>query len=169
MDALSALFWGDWRRFELLLVRVQASLVMRQRDQETLEFIAQFEPDAFEDEEGQEALVERVQEMQDPKASIHACLELFERHPDADFGMPGPIVHFLESFFGRGYEAQLLLSTARCPTSHTVWMLHRVARGCDRPERAERYFDELRRIAKLEGEPGAQARDFLQGGGDEHE
>ena len=40
--------------------------------------------------------------------------------------MPGPIVHFMESYYKKGYEDELLKSVKRKPTQHTVWMLNRV-------------------------------------------
>ncbi|SCY73364.1 hypothetical protein [Butyrivibrio sp. INlla14] len=40
--------------------------------------------------------------------------------------MPGPIVHFLESYYRNGYEGELLLSLKRKPTEHTAWMANRI-------------------------------------------
>lgn len=61
-----------------------------------------------------------------------------ETHPAADFGTPGPLVHFLETFYGRGYEEKLVESLARRPTNHTVWMLNRIINGVDGSEK--QYF-----------------------------
>ena len=43
--------------------------------------------------------------------------------------MPGPLVHFAERFYRKGYEAELTASLARRPTSHTAWMMNRVING----------------------------------------
>lgn len=52
--------------------------------------------------------------------------EIMENNPELDYGMPGPIVHFMESYYRKGYEELLLKSVKNVPTSHTVWMLNRV-------------------------------------------
>ncbi|MBQ4220938.1 MAG: hypothetical protein II666_15450 [Butyrivibrio sp.] len=49
-----------------------------------------------------------------------------ENNPNIDYGMPGPIVHFMESYYKKGYEDELLKSVKRKPTQHTVWMLNRI-------------------------------------------
>ena len=68
-----------------------------------------------------------------------------ERHPLTDFGRPGPIVHFVERFYKKGYEEELLLSLKRMPTLHTVWMLNRLINGTDQ---AEVYLGLLKEISE---------------------
>jgi hypothetical protein len=53
-----------------------------------------------------------------------ALLALLERHPQADFGAPGPLVHALEG--QPGYPAQLASSLERQPTELTAWMANRL-------------------------------------------
>jgi len=53
-----------------------------------------------------------------------ALLALIERHPDADFGTPGPLVHALES--QPGYPTLLAASLERQPTELTAWMANRL-------------------------------------------
>ncbi len=62
---------------------------------------------------------------------MDTLFSILESNPDEDFGMPGQIVHFLESFYKNGYEEKLLESLQRKPTSHTVWMLNRVINGSE--------------------------------------
>lgn len=57
---------------------------------------------------------------------IRPILELMENYPELDYGMPGPLVHFMEAFYGNGYEDLLLYSIHRKPTMHTLWMANRV-------------------------------------------
>jgi hypothetical protein len=52
-----------------------------------------------------------------------AVFALLERHPQADFGTPGPLVHALESL--PGYPALLADSLERQPTELTAWMANR--------------------------------------------
>ena len=77
--------------------------------------------------------------------SVQPLLRLMERHPLTDFGSPGPIVHFVERFYKKGYEEELLLSLKRMPTLHTVWMLNRLINGI---EQAEVYLDLLKEISE---------------------
>lgn len=67
--------------------------------------------------------------------AIEPILQLIEKYPDADFGMPGPLVHFVELFSEKGYEEKLVESIKRCPTQHTVWMLNRVINGVEGEEK----------------------------------
>ena len=77
--------------------------------------------------------------------SVQPLLRLMERHPLTDFGSPGPIVHFVERFYKKGYEEELLLSLKRMPTLHTVWMLNRLINGTDQ---AEVYLELLKEISE---------------------
>jgi hypothetical protein len=60
----------------------------------------------------------------DSIAKVRVAFEFLEQHPDAAFGNPGPVVHFIEEC--RGYEAELDASIARCPTPAGVTMLQRI-------------------------------------------
>src|SRR5205814_292678 len=51
-------------------------------------------------------------------------LALMERHPQADFGSPGPLVHVLEG--QPGYPEQLAASLERQPTELSAWMANRL-------------------------------------------
>jgi hypothetical protein len=61
--------------------------------------------------------------------TVVEILRFMEANPDADFGSPGPLVHFVEEFQGHGYETALVESINRQAASHTVWMLNRVING----------------------------------------
>ena len=89
--------------------------------------------------------MEEMEENYNQLDSVQLLLRLMERHPLADFGSPGPIVHFVERFYKKGYEEELLLSLKRMPTLHTVWMLHRLINGTDQ---AEVYLDLLKEISE---------------------
>lgn len=72
----------------------------------------------------------------DPQAfsAIDPILQFMETNPRLDYGTPGPLVHFVERFYGRGYEAKLIDSINRRPTLPTVWMLNRIINGTRQPE-----------------------------------
>ena len=67
-------------------------------------------------------------------ASVKPLLQLMERNPLNHFGDPGAIVHFVETFYKKGYEEELVDSIKRKPALHTVWMLNRLINGADNKE-----------------------------------
>ena len=69
---------------------------------------------------------------------VEPVLRFMEEHPAIDFGMPGALVHFVERFYGKGYEEKLIESVQRKPTSVTVWMLNRIINGTKPPDVRQR-------------------------------
>ncbi len=63
----------------------------------------------------------------EPEA-IAAVFRFFEGHPEADHGMPGPLVSLLEKQRGQ-YERELTESVARSPVPSTLWMVNRILNG----------------------------------------
>ena len=116
---------------------------------ETLNSIIQKMEAGMQDNEGFETVMmdcmEEIEENYNQLDSVQPLLRLMERHPLTDFGSPGPIVHFVERFYKKGYEEELLLSLKRMPTLHTVWMLNRLINGTDQ---AEVYLDLLKDISE---------------------
>ena len=53
---------------------------------------------------------------------------IMEKHPLDDFGMPGAMFHFIESYYP-DYLPLLIRSVQRSPAMHTVWMLNRCING----------------------------------------
>jgi hypothetical protein len=85
-----------------------------------------------------------------------ALLALLERHPQADFGTPGPLVQALES--QPGYPELLAGSLERQPTELTAWMANRLLNSkLPRDERTEW----LKRLTVVTSHPqaGASVRD----------
>ena len=73
-----------------------------------------------------------IEELEQSGAGIEAVepiLRFMEEHPLLELGVPGSLVHFVETFADERYEPLLLASLRRRPTSHTVWMLNRVING----------------------------------------
>lgn len=77
--------------------------------------------------------------------SVQPLLQLMERNPLTYFGSPGEIVHFVETFYKKGYEEKLISSLKRMPTVHTIWMLHRIINVTDNPEY---YLNLLKQISE---------------------
>jgi hypothetical protein len=69
--------------------------------------------------------------------SVEPILRFMEEHPTLDYGMPGPLVHFIEGFYLKGYEEKLIESVSRKPTMMTVWMLNRVLNGTEEPAKRQ--------------------------------
>ena len=116
---------------------------------ETLNSIIQKMEAGMQDNEEFETVMmdcmEEIEENYNQLDSVQPLLRLMERHPLTDFGSPGPIVHFVERFYQKGYEEELLLSLKRMPTLHTVWMLNRLINGTDQ---AEVYLELLKEISE---------------------
>ena len=74
-------------------------------------------------------LTDQLKQMSDAISAVPIILNFMEQHPTFDFGSPGPLVHFVERFYRKGYEDMLCESFARHPTVHTVLMMHRLING----------------------------------------
>lgn len=91
---------------------------------------------------------------------VEKLLAIMERHPLDDFGMPGAMVHFIESFYPK-YLDMLTDSVKRAPAMHTVWMLNRCINGSN--DKAE-LLAVLKNAAENESADKAvrdSAKDFL--------
>lgn len=56
---------------------------------------------------------------------VKPILELIGNNATVDFGTPGYLVHFVESFYNKGYEELLIQSVIKTPTPYNIWLLHR--------------------------------------------
>lgn len=76
-------------------------------------------------------LVDTLAEAGGPTISqIVTILQFMESQPDLDFGTPGPLVHFAESYPDLwAYEAELRQSLRSRAIPHTLWMLNRLING----------------------------------------
>lgn len=111
-----------------------------------------------------EEATDQISSLQDSFEAVELILRMMERHEGADFGMPGPLVHFVEGYFRRGYERLLTESVRRRPTPHTLWMMNRLINGVSGQEKAQ-YVRELESIVADEENAGPirnLAREFLE-------
>lgn len=93
--------------------------------------------------------------------AVEPLLQLIERHPLDDFGMPGAIVHFVERFYKKGYEELLVKSINRKPTMHTVWMLNRIINGSENKKDYIELMNDIINRNDVEDEIRNQARAFV--------
>lgn len=101
---------------------------------------------------------------EDSMLYIEWILHFMEENPKIDYGMPGPLVHFMEKKYKKGYEKFLLESIKRKPTEHTVWMLNRILNDVNLEERNV-YMDVLKAIvkdSKYDEELRSLAKEFLE-------
>lgn len=102
--------------------------------------------DEFDDAEVLDC-VDNIEENYNTLEAVKQLLMLMERHPTFYFGSPGSIVHFVETFYKKGYEEELVLSLKRRTTMHTMWMLNRIINA---GENKEFYINILKEIATNE-------------------
>lgn len=83
---------------------------------------------------------------------VDNLLLFMEDNPDIDYGMPGPIVHYMEKYYLSGYEDLLYESVKRKPTIHTLWMLNRIVNSPELVDKSK-YINLLTRISDNQNEP----------------
>lgn len=124
---------------------------------------AQTDPEAYEIGY---ALTEQLEQAPDAISAVPIILQFMEQHPNFDFGVPGPLVHFVEKFYRQGYEAMLCESFIRRPTVHTVFMLHRLANGSKGDlELKQKYvvlLEQASRRQDIDEDTRASALDYYQ-------
>jgi hypothetical protein len=94
---------------------------------------------------------------------ISAILGLIERHPEAELGTPGPLVHELEAI--PGYEEFLRESVLRQPTDLGVWLVNRILNSEISIEARSGWLDVLRTVLThplASKESQLTASDFLE-------
>ncbi len=79
-----------------------------------------------------------------PAICAQVAFRTMERLDGVDLGTPGPLVHTLETW-GGSYEAFLVESVRRKPTSLSVWMVNRILNATPKDESA--WLELLRSVA----------------------
>ena len=92
-------------------------------------------------------IIDAMLEYPDPFQFVKPILEIISQNPSVDFGSPGELVHFVEKFYKKGYEEELIASLKRMPSLHTIWMLNRLINGTDNPEN---YLSLMKEISQSE-------------------
>ncbi len=84
----------------------------------------------IDDEVGQ-----AMMQLTNPFELVEPILDIIGTNPTVDFGMPGELVRFVESFYKKGYEELLIASVKKNPTAHNIWMVHRCYNDINNPMR----------------------------------
>lgn len=106
---------------------------------------------------------EKIELIKDEGAGIEIVtplLQIMERHPLDDFGMPGAMVHFIETFYPR-YEPDLIESLKRRPALHTVWMLNRCINISPKKDKYLSIMKEIADREDIEEEIRNSAQEFF--------
>ena len=92
--------------------------------------------------------------------TVVPLLQIMERHPLDDFGMPGAMVHFIEGFHP-DHEICLVESLKRRPSLHTVWMLNRCINGNSNRDEYLKLLKEIADRDDIEEEIRKSAQEFI--------
>ncbi len=104
--------------------------------------------------------VEKIEQMGLGTEAVEPLIKLIERHPLADFGMPGAIVHFVEEF--DGYEDILYQSLKRSPSVHGVWMLNRICNDKSSPDKFGELLVEISKRTDIDKAIVDLAKEFVE-------
>jgi hypothetical protein len=110
-----------------------------------------------------EELLGGAPEVEEPAEVFPHAFRFFETHADADLGLPGPLVHYLERFYP-AYLDELCESVTRKPITYTLWMVNRILNLEISEPLRDRLQALLRRVADdLVADDAArqEARNFL--------
>ena len=86
----------------------------------------------------------------EPENVMETVLRFMEQHTDIDFGLPGPLVGFMERSLNKDkagrdrYEELLIASVQRKPVPYTLWMINRILNVTVEPERRNRLIEALK-------------------------
>ncbi|MDE6425114.1 MAG: hypothetical protein K2K89_03125 [Ruminococcus sp.] len=100
----------------------------------------------------------------DKEKYISYILEIMENNPLADWGCPGPLVHFIESCNEKVYEKLLKESIKKRPTIHTLIMFNRICNVKSDNQRNE-YISIFKNIAEndsIEDDISETAKELLE-------
>ncbi len=118
------------------------------------------ESDDFERIE--EECIGKIEESDLGLNAVEPLIKLMERYPLADFGVPGAIVHFVEKYYGKGYEDILYQSVKRSPSMYTIWMLNRICNDKNSPERFKKLLAETAERNDIDDVMAKSAKGFLE-------
>lgn len=110
----------------------------------------------------QNDMVEEMEQCENQFEFVEPILQLMEDNPDADFGVPGALTHFIEHFSQSGYEELLMKSVRHKPTAHNVWLLHRAWNNVNDPmhDEYESIAEDLKSIPNLSEDVKSQLEMF---------
>lgn len=109
-------------------------------------------------------ILEKISEEKEGLKYVEPLISIMESNPETDFGIPGPVVHFIEKFPEEAYVDVVLASLKRMPTSHVLWMLNRIINNPESKRRME-YIQVLSEISERNDADAitrAQAKEYYE-------
>ena len=88
-----------------------------------------------------------INENDDGVKYVEYLINFMMENPDIDYGMPGPIVHFIEKYPIDYYVGYLIEAIEKKPNDTLLWMLNRITNitvGSDR----DRYIEILKHTSE---------------------
>lgn len=117
--------------------------------------------DSDDFEQIEEECIEKIEESDLGINAVEPLIKFMERHPLADFGVPGAIVHFVEKYYKKGYEDILYQSIKRSPAMHTVWMLNRICNDKNSHDKFKKLLAETADRNDIDHAIAKSAKEFL--------
>lgn len=78
---------------------------------------------------------------------VEFLINFMSDNPDIDYGVPGPVVHFIEKYPVDFYLGFLLKAIERKPNDTLLWVLNRIANVSDKKDK-KKYMDVFQKTAK---------------------
>ncbi len=103
----------------------------------------------IDEDEFEEFLYEISDELDEIETNFDAIeplLNIIEKNPDLEYGGPGPLGHFMEKHYKKGYEELLLLSIEREPTIYTLQLLHRLINDKNNPNQ-QKFLEAMKNVS----------------------
>lgn len=92
-------------------------------------------------------IFDKIKTLPNSIEAVGKVLKIIEENDDKEYGGPGPIGHFLESFYGNKYEELLVESLKRAPKGYTIFLLHRCIND-EKNEKRNEYKQLIKAIAE---------------------
>ena len=102
-----------------------------------------FEEDFFETSE----ILDEMYNNGIGKEYVEFLINFMSDNPDIDYGMPGPIVHFIEKYPIEYYLGFLLKAIEKKPNDTLLWMLNRITNVADKINK-EKYIDVFKKTTE---------------------
>lgn len=90
-------------------------------------------------------LLEKIYNSGSGKKYVEFLINFMSDNPDVDYGMPGPVVHFIEKYPIDYYVVFLLKSIEKRPNDTLLWMLNRITNVADKKTK-NKYIEIFRNV-----------------------
>lgn len=92
-------------------------------------------------------ILEEIYNCNEGEEYIQYLINFMRDNPMIDYGMPGPVVHFIEKYPQDKYKIFLLSALNEKPNCHLLWMLNRITNIANESDR-KKYIEVFRIISE---------------------